>query len=272
MVSPSLTSKPATVVRSSPRVSTGVRNTVMSGPEIACKAPSAVRLTQGISMPNPKRITSCICSLTLPVMPRTSRTTSEALPRGGMKSISATTPFAVSKRVSRISVLSQYRAGRFYNIFRRLDQPSAVPVGAEQGCETGIGIEHWPAQPVDRTVAPDQRRGLAIADQAIVFDSAGQILIAAENVSASDRCARPFPGCCLQRWNVNRRHHLVDRKRQPPWPVRMLVHGAGNIGLVGHAQHIFNRYREQAGFGPRQKTCDGIEIMIIDAMITQHLG
>jgi hypothetical protein len=34
-------------------------------------------------------------------------TTSEALPRGGMKSISATTPSAVSKRVSRISVLSQ---------------------------------------------------------------------------------------------------------------------------------------------------------------------
>jgi hypothetical protein len=60
-----------------------------------------------MSVPNPKRITSCICSFTLPATPRTSRTTSEALPRGGMKSIMATTPLAVSNRVSRISVLCQ---------------------------------------------------------------------------------------------------------------------------------------------------------------------
>ena len=58
-------------------------------------------------MPKPKRITSSIRSLTRPLTPRTSRTTSEALPRGGMKSIRATTPLAVSNRVSRISVLSR---------------------------------------------------------------------------------------------------------------------------------------------------------------------
>jgi hypothetical protein len=107
MVSPSPTSKSATVVKSSPRVSTGVRSTVMSGPQIASSAPSSVRLTQGISVPNPNRMTSCIASVTRPRMPRTSRTTSEALPRGGMKSISATMPLAVSNRVSRISVLSR---------------------------------------------------------------------------------------------------------------------------------------------------------------------
>ena len=38
MVSPSPTSKSATVVMSSPRVSTGVRSTVMSGPQIASSA------------------------------------------------------------------------------------------------------------------------------------------------------------------------------------------------------------------------------------------
>ncbi len=73
-------------------------------------------------------------------------------------------------------------AGGFCDLFRRRDQPSAVPVGAEQGRKTGIGIERGPAQPVDRSVAADQRRGLAIADQSIVFDSLGQILITAKDV------------------------------------------------------------------------------------------
>ena len=77
----------------------------MSGPQIASSPePSAFFLTQGMSAPKPKRITNCIRNLTRPLTPRTSRTTSEALPRGGMKSINSTTPSAVSNRVSRISV------------------------------------------------------------------------------------------------------------------------------------------------------------------------
>ena len=68
-VSPSPTSKSATVVRSSPRVSTGVRSTVMSGPQIASSAePSSLFLTQGISAPKPKRITSSIRIFTRPLI------------------------------------------------------------------------------------------------------------------------------------------------------------------------------------------------------------
>jgi hypothetical protein len=55
-----------------------------------------------------------------------------------------------------------------------------VLVVAEQRCETGIGVEGGPAQPIDRSVAADQCRGLAIADQPIVFDPLGQFFITAE--------------------------------------------------------------------------------------------
>ena len=41
-----------------------------------------------------------MCMRTLPLMPRTSRTTSDCSPRGGMKSISATVPDDVVKVVS----------------------------------------------------------------------------------------------------------------------------------------------------------------------------
>ena len=69
MVSPSPTSKSATVVISSPRVSTGVRSTVMSCPQIASSPePSSFFLTQGISVPKPKRITSSIRSFTRPLI------------------------------------------------------------------------------------------------------------------------------------------------------------------------------------------------------------
>ena len=80
----------------------------MSGPQIASRlVPSSLFLTQGTSLPKPKRMMSSIRIFTRPVTPRTSRTTSDALPRGGMKSMTATLPPEVSKRVSRISVLSR---------------------------------------------------------------------------------------------------------------------------------------------------------------------
>ncbi len=45
-----------------------------------------------------------------------------------------------------------------------------MPLVAEQGREAGVAVEARPAQPVDRAVAVDQRRGLAVADEAVVFD------------------------------------------------------------------------------------------------------
>ena len=59
----------------------------------------------GVTLPYPKRTTSSMRMDTRPRSPRTTRTTSEFLPRGGMKSISVTAPRSVSKRVSRMRVL-----------------------------------------------------------------------------------------------------------------------------------------------------------------------
>ena len=64
-------------------------------------------------------------------------------------------------------------AGGAFDLVRGRDQPAAVPVRAQQSRETGIGIKGGPAQPVDRSITADQCRGLAIADQPIVFNSAG---------------------------------------------------------------------------------------------------
>ncbi len=52
----------------------------------------------------------------------------------------------------------------------------------------------------------------------------------------------------------------------------MLVHGAGNIGLVDQAQQVLERDRQQAGFGPRQKAHHGIKIVAVDGVMTQHLA
>src|SRR5262249_31394370 len=53
----------------------------------------------------------------------------------------------------------------------RRDLPMTVLACAKQGGKTRIGIEARPAQPVDRAIARDQRRRLAIANQAVVFDA-----------------------------------------------------------------------------------------------------
>ena len=173
-VSPSPTSKSATVVKSSPRVSTGVRSTVMSWPAIASSAvPSSFFLTQGMSLPKPKRMTSSIRIFTLPRDAAHQPHDVGGLAARRHESISSTAPSAVSKRVSRISV-SRNSGARFGDLVGGRDQPAAVLVGAEQRGKAGIGIEGRPAQPVDRAVAADQRRGLAVADQSIVFDPAGQ--------------------------------------------------------------------------------------------------
>jgi hypothetical protein len=45
--------------------------------------------------------------------------------------------------------------------------------GAEQSGATGIAVEARQAEPVDQTVAPDQRRAAAVADQRVILDTAG---------------------------------------------------------------------------------------------------
>ena len=55
----------------------------------------------------------------------------------------------------------------------RRDRPAAVVLVAEQAGEHRGGIEARPAQPVDRAVAPDERRGLTVADHRVVFDLQG---------------------------------------------------------------------------------------------------
>ena len=174
-VSPSPTSKSATVVRSSPRVSTGVRSTVMSCPQIASSAePSSLFLTQGISVPKPKRITSCIRILTRPLNAahQPHDVGRVAARRHEIDQVDdAVGGFEPRLQDQRVVPIAARGAGDFA---RRRDQPAAMLVGAEQGGKAGVGIEGRPAQPVDRAVAADQRRGLAIADQPVVFDSAGQ--------------------------------------------------------------------------------------------------
>ena len=92
----------------------------------------------------------------------------------------------------------------------RCDQPAPVLLGAEKCCKAGVGIEGRPAQPVDRSVAADQRRGLAIADQPIVFDTARQ---GASPPRSLHRGARPLMGCRLERGDVDRGCHFLERHR-----------------------------------------------------------
>ncbi len=59
----------------------------------------------------------------------------------------------------------------------RDDLPAPVLGLAQQGGEAGVRIESRRAQPVDGTVFRDQCGGAAIADQRIVFDSQGSLLV-----------------------------------------------------------------------------------------------
>ena len=60
--------------------------------------------------------------------------------------------------------------GRVGDLVHGGNQPSSITVCAKQGCKTRIRIEGRPAEPIDRPIAADQSRCLAIPDQSIVFD------------------------------------------------------------------------------------------------------
>jgi hypothetical protein len=52
----------------------------------------------------------------------------------------------------------------------RSDAPMSVVGTAEQRGKDSSRIEARPAQPIDRAGTADERRGLAVADQAVIFD------------------------------------------------------------------------------------------------------
>ena len=51
------------------------------------------------------------------------------------------------------------------------NQPATVLRRAEQRREAGAGVEVRQAQPINGAVAPDKRRGLRVADEAVIFDA-----------------------------------------------------------------------------------------------------
>ena len=161
-----------------------------------------MRRTHGMSTPKPKRMTSSIRIFTVPLTPRTSRTMSEALPRGGMKSISATVPLlGLEARFEDERVAAIAARRRVYLGPGAISQRPFLCVAEERG-KAGIGIESRPAQPVDRAVAADQRCGLAIADQRIVLDPLRQCVASLENDSET----------CVQLPPVNERSRVAAFK------------------------------------------------------------
>src|SRR4029077_3693629 len=54
----------------------------------------------------------------------------------------------------------------------RPDNPAPMLGASEQRGKTGRGVEPRPAEPVDRSGSIDQRRGLTVADQCVIFDAA----------------------------------------------------------------------------------------------------
>ena len=127
-------------------------------------------LDPGNAQPKPNRITSSIRIATRPSTPRTRRTTSEASAARrheidqGNRAVSGLEAGFQDQRVVPIAARNP---GGFVV---RGNQPTAIPAAAEDRGKTGLGVESRPAQPVDRPVTPDQRGGLAVADQAIIFD------------------------------------------------------------------------------------------------------
>ena len=109
-------------------------------------------------------------SSTSPRRPSTMRTRSGASPRGGMKSITRTAPSSVSNSVSSTSVSRAVAAARLAQASSAARAASGRARRAEQRGEAGAGVEAREAEPVDRAVAADERRGLAVADQRVVLD------------------------------------------------------------------------------------------------------
>jgi len=64
-----------------------------------------------------------------------------------------------------VTIASRHARGRIGGAKR----PAAAVARADERGEASATVEPWPTEPVDRAVSADQNRGLAIADQGIVF-------------------------------------------------------------------------------------------------------
>jgi hypothetical protein len=62
-------------------------------------------------------------------------------------------------------------ASRLNVVLPRRDQPPSVLRAAKKRAKACRAIETGQAQPIDRTVAPDQRHRLAVSDDSVVLDS-----------------------------------------------------------------------------------------------------
>src|SRR3954464_8125166 len=142
---------------------------------------------------------------------------------------------------------------------------------AEQGRKTGVGIESRPAQPVDRAITADKGRRLTIADQPVIFDSAGQSGSPSSAACAQTLLPRPLAGRSLQPGRVHTRRNLIDAERHPPPPVRMLVNGAGDVGMLMQTQETFESAPHQARSRASQKLDDGVEAVVVNAMLAERL-
>ena len=65
----------------------------------------------------------------------------------------------------------------------------AVVVRAEQGGEAGTGVEAREAEPVDRALPADQRRGLQVADERVVLDALGHYRFSISSANGGRRRA-----------------------------------------------------------------------------------
>ena len=108
---------------------------------------------------------------TSPWTPLTMRTSSDDPSRRYMKSVSETDPCGVVNTVSRIERVVEVSPRDLNIVVRRRDQPSSVLRPAEERGKTRGAVETGQAQPIDRAVAPDQRRRLTIADDGVVLNS-----------------------------------------------------------------------------------------------------
>src|SRR6185437_14382351 len=79
----------------------------------------------------------------------------------------------------------------------RREQPAAVVGVAEQRREAGAGVEAWEAQPVDRAAPLDERGGLQVADEGVVFYTSHRhrFFAVRSNVDSYSSTASPSSVC-----------------------------------------------------------------------------
>ncbi|GAA3497042.1 hypothetical protein GCM10019016_041430 [Streptomyces prasinosporus] len=118
---------------------------------------------------------------TRPDTPSTMRISWGAPSRGGMKSVTRTVPLSgvpLGFQDQGVApVVPPGRRGRLRVVGRApgTQPPEAVFLGSQQPGEDGVRVEARQAQPVDRAVPADQRCGLHVSDECVIFDAPGHV-------------------------------------------------------------------------------------------------